>query len=206
MVDGSVLAHAIPERERHAEEPLAADAPVAGEPVDPVLEPRLHVRRVPAELAAAGQQRLARVHRLDEPLPAGHDLQRTVALLVELHGVRDRTGLAEEVAALAEKLDRSRAGLGRGQPGELIVVLLRARGIGRRPAPSPHVTGLNVPFAWMTARTGRPSSRHQTTSVMSPNVQIIATPVPFSGSASVCARSGTRAPKSGVTTSVPKSG
>ena len=71
---------------------------------------------------------------------------------------------------------------------------------------SPHVMGLNVPFAWMTARTGKPSSRHQTTSVMSPKVQIIATPVPFSGSASACARSGTRTPKSGVTTSEPKSG
>ena len=58
----------------------------------------------------------------------------------------------------------------------------------------------------MTARTGSPSSRHQMTSVTSPNVQIIATPVPFSGSASACARTGTRTPKSGVTTSVPKSG
>ena len=135
VVDGSVLAHAIPDRERHAEEALAADAPVAGEAVDPVLEPRLHVRRMPAELAAAGEQRLARVHRLDEPLAAGHDLERPVALLVELHGVRDRTGLAEEVAALAEELDRAHAGLGRREPGELIVGLLRARRIGRLPDP-----------------------------------------------------------------------
>ncbi len=43
----------------------------------------------------------------------------------------------------------------------------------------------------MIARTGRPSSRHQTTSVTSPNVQIIAMPVPFSGSASGCALTGT---------------
>ena len=33
----------------------------------------------------------------------------------------------------------------------------------------------------MTARTGRLSSRHQVTSVMSPNVQIIAMPLPFVG-------------------------
>ena len=56
----------------------------------------------------------------------------------------------------------------------------------------------------MTARTGRLSSRHQVTSVMSPNVQIIAMPLPFSGSASGCAFTGTRTPKSGVSDLLPK--
>ena len=41
---------------------------------------------------------------------------------------------------------------------------------------------------------------------MSPNVQIIAMPLPFSGSASACALTGTRTPNSGVITSVPNSG
>ena len=58
----------------------------------------------------------------------------------------------------------------------------------------------------MTARTGNPSSRHQVTSVRSPNVQIIAMPLPFSGSASACALTGTGTLNSGVTTSVPNSG
>ena len=53
VVDGAILAHAIPERERHAEESLAADAPVTDETIDPVLEARVHVGRMPAELAAA---------------------------------------------------------------------------------------------------------------------------------------------------------
>src|SRR6478609_920651 len=44
------------------------------------------------------------------------------------------------------------------------------------------------------------SSRHHTTSVVSPNVQIIAMPEPFSGSASGCATTGTGTPKSGVRT------
>jgi hypothetical protein len=65
---------------------------------------------------------------------------------------------------------------------------------------------LKVPFGWMIARTGKRSSRHHVTSVWSPNVQIIATPLPFSGSANACAFTGTRTPKSGVTTSDPKSG
>ena len=57
-----------------------------------------------------------------------------------------------------------------------------------------------------TVRTGKPSSRHQTTSVVSPNVQIIAMPDPFSGSASSWATTGTRTLNSGVVTSVPISG
>jgi len=43
--------------------------------------------------------------------------------------------------------------------------------------------GRNAPFGCRIERTGNASSRHQTTSVTSPNVQIIATPDPFSGSA-----------------------
>ena len=54
------------------------------------------------------------------------------------------------------------------------------------------------PSRWTTDRAGRSSSRHQTTSVLSPKVQIIATPVPFSGSASGWATTGTGTPKSGV--------
>ena len=54
----------------------------------------------------------------------------------------------------------------------------------------------------MRALVGRFSSRHHTTSVVSPKVQIMAMPVPFSGSASSWARIGTSTPKSGVTTDV----
>ncbi len=64
----------------------------------------------------------------------------------------------------------------------------------------------NAPFGWMTARTGSDSSRHHVTSVRSPKVQIIAMPLPFAGSASACAFTGTDTPKSGVSTVVPKSG
>ena len=70
----------------------------------------------------------------------------------------------------------------------------------------PHATGRSAPFGWMMARTGSDSARHHSTSVTSPNVQIIAMPEPFSGSASSCASTGTRTRKSGVSTSVPKSG
>ena len=56
------------------------------------------------------------------------------------------------------------------------------------------------------ARTGSASSRHQITSVRSPNVQIMATPVPFSGSASSWARMGTSTSNNGVRTVVPNKG
>ncbi len=70
---------------------------------------------------------------------------------------------------------------------------------------SPHRDGETAPSRPITTRVGSRSSRHHVTSVMSPNVQIIATPVPFSGSASSCATIGTSAPNSGVTTVVPTS-
>ena len=70
----------------------------------------------------------------------------------------------------------------------------------------PNLTGRSVPFGWITARTGSDSSRHQTTSVRSPKVQIIAMPLPFSGSASACAFTGIGTPKSGVRTEVSNSG
>ena len=55
-------------------------------------------------------------------------------------------------------------------------------------------------------RTGRSSSRHQVTSVVSPKVQIIAMPEPLSGCASSWASTGTVTPNSGVVTVVPNSG
>ena len=162
---------------------------------------------MPLQLAAAREQRLAELDRLDEPLAARDDLERPIALLEELHRVRDRPRLADQIAGLRSCSTIFVARLGRRQAGQLVVVPPRALGVDRLPArrcPTPR--GRSVPSGWMTARTGRLSSRHQVTSVMSPKVQIIAMPLPFSGSASGCARTGTRTPKSGVTTSVPNSG
>ena len=72
------------------------------------------------------------------------------------------------------------------------------------PAGASKVTGRSVPFGCAMARTGSDSSRHHTTSVRSPKVPIIAMPLPFSGSASGCAFTGTGTPKRGVQTDVPK--
>ena len=77
---------------------LPADAPVTGETVDPVLVAVPHVFGMPLQLRAARQQFLPELHRLDEPLPAGHDLEGTIALLVELHRMRDRPRFPEQIA------------------------------------------------------------------------------------------------------------
>ncbi len=55
-------------------------------------------------------------------------------------------------------------------------------------------------------RTGNASSRHQVTSVVSPNVHTMAMPDPFSGSANSWASTGTGTPNRGVRASVPNSG
>ena len=58
----------------------------------------------------------------------------------------------------------------------------------------------------ITVRTGRSSSRHQVTSVRSPNVQHMAMPAPLSISAAGCATTGISTPKTGLVTVVPNSG
>ena len=70
---------------------------------------------------------------------------------------------------------------------------------------SPNVRPPIVPSFCITTRAGRPSSLHHVTSVTSPKVQIMATPVPFSGSASSCATTGTGTRNSGVSAVVPTS-
>ena len=82
---------------------------------------------VPAQLPAADEECGAQVGVAspvaDVPLPARHDLERSVALLVELHGVGDRARLADHLAGRAEQLDDRGLSLLRGFPGERCVVL-----------------------------------------------------------------------------------
>ena len=67
-------------------------------------------------------------------------------------------------------------------------------------------SGLIRPARLTMARTSRSSSRHQVTSVVSPKVQIMAHPVPFSGSANSWATTGTSTPNTGVVTVEPNRG
>ncbi len=80
---------------------------------------------MPLQFPAASEQRLAKFDRLDEPLTAGHDFERTIALLVKLHRVGNRTRLPDQIAGLAQLLDDLCAGLRGRQPSQLIVVTLR---------------------------------------------------------------------------------
>src|SRR5262245_53520021 len=126
VFDTSIFRDRIPHRKRDAEKPLTADGPVAGEPVGPVLESRLHIGRVPVQFPTTREQLLTKFNRLDEPLTARHDFERTVAFLVELHRVRNRTWLSDQIARLFQLLDDLGARLCRREPNQLIVVTLRA--------------------------------------------------------------------------------
>ena len=102
----AVGVEAVPQRDGHPEEALAADEPVAVEPRDPALVAGPHVARHPVHLRAPVDQGLAEVGVApavaDVPLPAGHDLEGLVALLEELDRVGDGAGLAVNVAGLGE--------------------------------------------------------------------------------------------------------
>ena len=89
------------------------------------------------QLAAAGEERLAQLRVAaavaDVPLPRRDDLERAIAALVELHRVRDRLRLADQLARLREQLDDARLRLLRGLARELGVARV---GLGRRRRPS----------------------------------------------------------------------
>ncbi len=201
VVDLAVGPEPVPDRERHAEEPLAADEPVGVQAFDPRLVALAHVRRVPVQLAATGEERVAQLRLAatvaEVPLARRDDLERASTPLVELHRVRDRLRLADELAGLAQQLDDARLRLLGGLARELRVARRRRRA---RRSPQSGGSATMRPSRPMTLRVGSWSSRHHTTSVVSPNVQIIAMPEPFSGSASGCASTGTVTPNSGVVT------
>ena len=67
------------------------------------------------------------------PLARRDDLERAAAALVELHRVRDRLRLADELAGLGEQLDDARLRLLHGLARELRVRARRAVGTGGPP-------------------------------------------------------------------------
>ena len=123
----------VPDGERHAEEPLPGDVPVADEAVHPVLVADPHEVGPPRQLLAAGQHLVLR-RVADEPLLAGDDLERAGAVLPELHRVGDGPDLAVEQPGVGEQLGDAGLGLLGGLAGQLVVGGLGGGRVGRLPA------------------------------------------------------------------------
>src|SRR5262249_60586921 len=133
---GAVSVQRVPDRRRDAEGALATDARRDLEVLGPVAVAEPHEIRVPAALAALRDQRLLLVEAAHEPLPRRHELERALALLVELDAVLDGLRLAAERAAaqqLDDRLARPRDRLA-AQPG---VVAGRPVPGGALPPPPP---------------------------------------------------------------------
>ena len=108
----------IPQWERHAEEALAGDQPVAVEAVDPVVVTHVHEIRVEVQLIAAldefGVEFLVRAAVLQIPLAGSDDFERLVALLVEVRHTGGGLRLAVHIAGFAQMVDDDLAGGERG--------------------------------------------------------------------------------------------
>src|SRR5262249_47550842 len=102
---------AVPEREGHAVETLARDAPIPCQVFDPVLVAGAHVLWPPGDLPAGRQQRLLRIQNANEPLLSLQDLQRRLAALVDTDGLLGRA-LAQQQASLAHICDNVRTSFG----------------------------------------------------------------------------------------------
>ena len=112
----------------------------------------------------------------------GSGSPRTAPAACSRSVTRDRAAFAVRPASCAYA----------SRPASLVI----AAGAAASSRPSLPITGLVASCR----------SRHQVTSVMSPNVHTITSPVPFAGSASRCARTGTSVPNRGVRTVVPNRG
>ena len=133
----------VPQRERHAEVALTADAPVEVQVLGPVAEAQAHEVGVPLHLLAGVDERLLVLEDLHEPLPRGHELEGPVALLVELHGVLERARLGDErrlavargrAARVAQQLDDPLLRLADRLADELAVGGRGRRRVEARPA------------------------------------------------------------------------
>ncbi len=89
---------------------------------------------MPFELAAARDQRLAVLDRLEEPLTARDDLHRALALLEELDCVRDRLGLADQIAGCLELSDDRASRLIDAASAQLRIAGAGALGVDALPA------------------------------------------------------------------------
>ena len=140
MVGLAVCIERIPHWNRHTEKALTTHAPVEREIVGPVAVADPHELRVPFHFGALGQECVLLVEQTNEPLPRWNQLERSVALLVELDRVFDRLGLTLEGRAVAgrapvsvaQQLDDGRACLGHILAGEPGVVAVGRVGIGAR--------------------------------------------------------------------------
>src|SRR5581483_9065507 len=139
----------IPDRDRHAEVALAAHAPVDVQVLGPVAVAEPHEVGVPADLVALREERLLLLEEADEPLPRRDELERAVALLVELDRVLDRHRLAAErglgaggrARRLTQQLGDAPARLGDRLPRELGVEAVRGLGVEALPALGPEADG-----------------------------------------------------------------
>jgi hypothetical protein len=92
---------------------------------------------MPADLVALREERVLLVEETDEPLARGHELERAVALLVELDGVFDGLGVVPERGAacrVLQQLDDRGARAVDGLPGERGVGAVGRLGIEALPA------------------------------------------------------------------------
>ena len=202
----ALVVEGVPDRERHAEEPLPADQPVAVEALDPVGVAVLHVGRRPGDLVAA----------LDQRARAGPRHGRRCGCTTAASR-RSRAACRPSRRSSSSAASASARRRGRRDSRSRPTIASRARegglagelGVRRRGAsPASHsgVSRCSRPSRWITVRTGSCSSRHHCTSVRSPNVQHIAMPAPLSGSAGVGDAPGSRRRRPAMVTVVPNSG
>ena len=107
----SGIVEAIPEWDRNAKEALTRYEPVAVESPNPIFVAHLHVCGMPVKFSTASKEfgpQLGITPTVGEiPLTRRDDLERLIALFVELHRVSDGTRFTDDVSGGGEQFDGS---------------------------------------------------------------------------------------------------
>ena len=109
VIGGAIFIHRIPQRERHTEEALTGDQPIAIQAVHPVFVTHAHEIGVEVQFAAAfdqfGVQLLIGAAVLEVPLAGSDDFERLVALLIEVRHTLGRSRLTVKITGFAQCVD-----------------------------------------------------------------------------------------------------
>ena len=113
----------VPDGKWNAKKSLAAHEPVSVETFNPVFVAMSHVARMPRDVVASSDKRLAKIRVAstvaDVPLATGNNFERSFSAFVKLHWVFDRSWLADEFAGLGQHVDNSALCLFHGESSDL---------------------------------------------------------------------------------------
>src|SRR5215471_8691520 len=143
----ALVVQPVPQRERHSEVALSADAPIELKVLRPVAVPQPHKIRMPLYSVAHLDQPVFFIHQPDKPLSSRNEFERPVAFLIELYRVLNwlwrvdqrRPAFVRGAMSISQKFGNRLLGCLDCFPGKLLIKPVRGPGVARFPTLAPEL-------------------------------------------------------------------